>query len=142
MAKFGAASLAALVGLHPDIIKVLNKAVERYDIGVLNGVRTQAQEASYVAAGLSKTMHSMHLPQADGLGHAADVAPFPQNWNQPESVKLSQFEIDQIFLGGYLLGLGDAMGVRLRYGGDWDGDGRNVATGFRDLDHIELPNES
>lgn len=139
MASFGKASEAALQGIHPDIIRVLRKAIERYDFGVLNGLRTEAQEAADVAAGLSQTMHSMHLQQADGYGHAADIAPYPENWNDPSHVKLSQFEVDQIFLGAFVLGVAHALGIELRYGGNWSGSGRSIAAGFKDLDHVELP---
>lgn len=45
------------------------------DFTVVEGVRTLAQRREYVTKGASQTMNSYHFPQADGLGHAVDLAP-------------------------------------------------------------------
>jgi len=70
-------SLTRLVGVHPDLVAVVKLAIQRTaaDFTVVEGVRTIAQQREYVVRGSSKTMNSYHLPQADGLGHAVDLAP-------------------------------------------------------------------
>jgi peptidoglycan L-alanyl-D-glutamate endopeptidase CwlK len=59
-------------GLHPDLYRVV-LAMGEYcptPFMVMEGVRSVAQQADYVAAGSSKTMNSRHL-----TGHAVDLAP-------------------------------------------------------------------
>ena len=62
-----------LVGVHPDLVKVVRLAIEltEVDFGVTEGVRTVEKQREYVAKGASKTMNSRHL-----TGHAVDLAAF------------------------------------------------------------------
>ena len=74
----GAKSRAELVGVHPDLIRVTERAIEitAQDFGVHDGLRTDAEQREYVRRGVSKTMASKHMKQADGFGHAVDLVPF------------------------------------------------------------------
>lgn len=76
--KLGSASLKKLEGVHPDLVKVVKRAIEitTQDFSVTDGVRTLARQKELVAKGASKTMNSMHLKQKDGLGHAVDLVPY------------------------------------------------------------------
>lgn len=73
----GKRSLARLVGVHPSLVKVVERAIEltEQDFTVLEGVRSLARQKMLVAKGASKTMRSLHLKQSDGFGHAVDIAP-------------------------------------------------------------------
>ena len=61
-----------LSGLHPDLIKVVRRALQvaTRDFTVLEGLRTEARQRQLVADGASQTMNSRHL-----TGHAVDIAP-------------------------------------------------------------------
>ena len=74
----GAKSKAKLVGVHPDLVKIVNRAIQltTQDFTVHDGVRTLAQQKQLVARGASKTLKSRHLPQADGYGYAVDLVPY------------------------------------------------------------------
>ena len=66
-------SKARLSGVHPDLIRVVMRAIEitKIDFGVTEGLRTEKRQHELVAAGASKTMNSRHI-----TGHAVDLAAF------------------------------------------------------------------
>ena len=68
----GAASQAKLVGVHPDLAKVVRRAIQitKQDFTVTEGLRTKARQKYLVQTGKSKTMNSRHI-----TGHAVDLAP-------------------------------------------------------------------
>lgn len=70
--KLGATSLARLKGVHPDLVKVVKRAIELtpMDFTVLEGLRSKERQQQLVAKGASKTMNSYHI-----TGHAVDIAP-------------------------------------------------------------------
>lgn len=76
--KLGRKSLAELKGVEPRLVKVVKKAIlyTRQDFSVHSGVRTLDEQRELVRKGASTTMNSMHLPQADGFGHAVDLVPY------------------------------------------------------------------
>ena len=60
---------------------------------------------------------------------AVDVAPYPIAWDDRER---------QTLFAGYVLATAKALGVELRWGGDWDGDTEVRDNQFDDLVHFEL----
>jgi len=133
--KYSSKSAAKLATCHPDIQKLLNKAIKYYDITILEGVRSLERQEELVRTGMSKTMNSKHLKQDDGYSHAVDCALWPIDWDDRERF---------VFLQGYLKGLADAMYEageithKLRLGVDWDGDGNIKEHSFFDGPHIEI----
>ncbi|WLW63693.1 M15 family metallopeptidase [Achromobacter sp. PD1] len=122
-------SLTRLVGVHPDLVAVVKLAIQRtaVDFSVVEGVRTVAQQREYVARGASQTMASYHLPQADGLGHAVDLAPLVGGaipWNDWAKFK---------DLADVMKGCAAELGVPVEWGGDWKT--------FKDGPHFQIPRE-
>lgn len=76
--SLGAKSRAELRGVHPDLVRVVERAIQitKQDFSVHDGLRTEAEQREYVRTGASQTMNSMHRTQADGFGHAVDLVPF------------------------------------------------------------------
>jgi peptidoglycan L-alanyl-D-glutamate endopeptidase CwlK len=70
--KLSEKSLRRLQGVHPDLVKVVKRAIEitPVDFVVIEGLRTKARQAYLLDAGKSRTMNSYHL-----TGHAVDIAP-------------------------------------------------------------------
>jgi peptidoglycan LD-endopeptidase CwlK len=68
-------SLQRLEGVHPDLVRVVRRALERsrYDFVVSEGVRAPERQQYLVAQGYSKTLRSKHLVQSDGYAHAVDL---------------------------------------------------------------------
>ena len=68
--KLSARSLNAMSGVHPDLQRVVKRAIEITDVDfvVLEGLRTNERQAQLVKAGASRTMDSRHI-----TGHAVDL---------------------------------------------------------------------
>lgn len=73
--QFSRQSVGNMKGLHPDMVRVLHRALEitPYDFGVLEGVRSIERQREYFRNGNSTTMNSQHLIQDTGFGHAVDL---------------------------------------------------------------------
>lgn len=125
--KFGERSLQRLATCHPDIRRVMLRAIASspIDFTVLEGVRSEEQQRRNVRSGASKTMKSRHLPhRGDGLSRAVDIAPLVDgkvSFAWPLYDRLSPI-VKQAALD---------EGVKLEWGGDWKS--------FRDGPHWQLP---
>ena len=113
--SLGQRSLAQLVGVHPLLVNVVHRAIAitTQDFTVQEGLRSIATQKLYVQKGVSKTMASKHLKQADGLGHAVDLVPWINGqprwewdpiWNIAQAVDQASTE----------------LGVKLTWGAVWD----------------------
>lgn len=71
------ASEKRLVGVHPDLIRVMRRAIADAAVPfrVIEGVRTLARQRQLMAQGASQTLRSRHIPAANGYAHAVDIAP-------------------------------------------------------------------
>tara|TARA_R110000765_G_scaffold237295_1_gene339981 strand:- start:408 stop:785 length:378 start_codon:yes stop_codon:yes gene_type:complete len=124
MPRFGKKSKERLKGVKPKLVNVLNELVKIMDVTIIEGLRTEARQKELVAQGKSKTKYSKHLQ-----GKAVDLAPYPINWKDRERFH---------YMGGMVRGIGKQMGVRIRWGGDWDSDGEIKDNSFDDLVHVEI----
>ena len=139
MYKFSNTSLKRMEKTHPDLRKVVLKAMsyQIIDFSVIEGVRTKDKQAAYVKAGVSKTMNSKHLLQADGYSHAVDLYPYPidmKRVNRGDSTEIARFGV----LAGIVAVAAKELGVSIRQGWDWDGDGEALDHSFLDWPHVEL----
>ena len=124
MPHFGKRSKQRLKGVNIVLVHILNKLVEIMDVTIIEGKRTQERQNELVAKGASKTKYSKHIE-----GRAVDVAPYPIDWEDR-----ARFH----YMGGMLRGIAHEMGVKIRWGGDWDSDGEIADNSFDDLVHVEL----
>lgn len=78
MYKLGVTSLSNLRQVHPKMVIIVNHAINltTQDFIVYDGARTLAEQREFVRRGVSKTLHSRHLIQKDGFGHAVDLVPW------------------------------------------------------------------
>jgi peptidoglycan LD-endopeptidase CwlK len=116
----GAASRAKLKGVHPDLVRVVERAIQLtpVDFRVTEGVRTVTRQRQLVAAGASQTMNSRHLS-----GKAVDVVALVAGkvrWDWPLYPKIAA-AFKQAAL---------EEGVPIVWGGDWKT--------LRDGPHFEL----
>ena len=76
--KLSTRSKNKLKGVHPDMVAVVERAIELTDVdfGVTYGVRSLAEQENLVASGRSQTMKSKHLIQDSGYSHAVDVVAY------------------------------------------------------------------
>lgn len=128
MPSFSRSSREKLLTCDHRIQKVMNEVIKHFDCKILVGHRTKEEQQEAYDGGFSKVQfpHSKHNSQPS---RAVDVAPYPVNWN----------DIDRFyFFAGYVMGIADLMGIRLRWGGDWDMDTQVNDQTFFDLAHFEL----
>tara|TARA_R110000751_G_scaffold250548_1_gene350078 strand:- start:109 stop:489 length:381 start_codon:yes stop_codon:yes gene_type:complete len=124
MPRFGKKSKQRLKGVNSKLVNVLNELVKIMDVTIIEGLRTEARQNELLAQGKSKTKYSKHLE-----GKAVDLAPYPIDWKDRERFH---------YMGGMVRGIGQQMGVTIRWGGDWDSDGEIKDNGFDDLVHVEI----
>ena len=110
-----------LSGVHPDLVKVVERAIEitEIDFAVLEGVRSKTRQEQLVKAGASQTMRSRHL-----TGHAVDLGAYVAGsvrWDWPLYHKLA-VAVKQAAA---------ELQVPIEWGGDW--------TTFKDGPHWQLP---
>lgn len=115
----GARSLERLKGVHPDLIRVVKRAITltTVDFRVTEGRRSVERQRELVKAGASKTMNSRHL-----TGHAVDVVALLDGqvrWDWPLYDRIAKA----------FKAAAKAEKVAITWGGDWK---------FRDGPHYEL----
>lgn len=116
-----ARSRLRLKGVHPDLVRVIERAAELAEtpFEVVEGLRSVERQKALVEAGASTTMNSRHL-----TGHAVDLAGTVEGkirWDWPLCRKLS----------GLIKDCAAELKVPIEWGGDW----RN----FKDGPHYQLP---
>lgn len=109
-----------MVGVHPDLIRVVRRALQltEIDFMVTEGLRTRARQAELMKSGATRTMNSRHL-----TGHAVDLAAMVGKdirWDWPLYAKLAKA----------MKQAAAEEGVALVWGGDWKT--------FKDGPHFEL----
>lgn len=132
--KLGTKSKNNLKGVHPDLVKVVEKAIglTTQDFTVIEGVRTTKRQQELYAQGRTAPGNivtnadgvkkkSNHQAKADGYGHAVDIVPYPVDWDS-----ISKF--DNIAVAMKLAAC--ELGVDIVWGGDWKN--------FKDYPHFEL----
>lgn len=113
--KFGKRSKRELKGVHPDMIRVVNRALALSDIDfmVTDGIRTITEQTEMVRCGASRTMNSKHLTQLEtGYGHAVDLVGLlngKARWEWPVV-----YEIAEVMRQA-----AEVEDVNVRWGGCW-----------------------
>jgi len=110
--RLGALSESNLVGVHPDVVAVVRKAIliSEIDFTVHDGLRTLAEQKKLVASGASRTLESYHL-----TGDAVDLVPFVNGklrWEMPLCNEVARA----------MLEASGKLGVRLVWGRVWDSE--------------------
>ena len=122
MRSYSQRSLTSLNGVHPDLRRVIDRALQDtpLDFAVIEGLRTRKRQEQLVASGASQTMNSRHL-----TGHAVDLLPIDPTTGRGE---FAWPLYDK--LGPAVKAAAKKEGVPIVWGGDW--------TSFKDGPHFEL----
>lgn len=125
MFKLGKRSIDRLNGVHPDLVRVVERAIELsvVDFTVLEGVRDPQRQKKLVEAGASQTMNSRHIPGTDGFAKAVDLGAWVDGevrWDWPLYHKIAAAVKEAA----------RQLGTPIVWGGDW--------RTFKDGPHFEL----
>ena len=120
MFKLGRRSVERLQGVHPDLVKVVERAIEMspVDFTVLEGLRSPERQQTLVASGASQTLNSRHI-----TGHAVDLGAWVDNqvdWSWPLYHQIANA----------MKAAANELGIPIVWGGDWKT--------FKDGPHFEL----
>lgn len=118
---FSEKSRRRLNGLHPDLMRVVHRALEitSIDFMVIEGLRTKERQKYLFDKGATRTLNSRHI-----TGHAVDLAPLKDgkpSWNWDDYYPLSEA----------MKTAAAELGIQVEWGGDW--------TSFKDGPHWQLP---
>ena len=122
----GTRSKSNLVGVHPDLVKVVVRALEitPRDFAVIEGRRSSERQKELFRDGKTKTLNSRHI-----TGHAVDLMPYEGKdaaWNKCEEIAAA------------MLAAAKELGIHVRWGGDWNENGNSKDEKFYDGPHFEL----
>ena len=123
--RLSSRSLRRLEGVHPDLVKVVKRAIQltELDFGITEGVRSAERQAKLRADGKSWVKVSKHQIKKDGYGHAIDFAVFigkSVSWEWEHYVTVSKA----------FKQASKELNVPITWGGDWER--------LRDGPHVEL----
>lgn len=128
MPEFSQRSLANLSEAHPALQAVFNEVIEHFDHSVIEGYRGRAaQDAAFHAGRTTLKYPKSKHNRKPAL--AIDACPCPVDWTDHRRFFL---------FAGFVLATAKSIGVKLRWGGDWDGDMTWRDQSFHDLPHFEL----
>lgn len=128
MPSFSQRSLDNIAELHPDLQRVCHEAIKDYDFVVICGYRNQADQEAAFRSGNSKARFGQS-PHNYRPSAAFDAAPYPIDWNATGKF----MEMARVINAA-----AKRLDVPLRWGGDWNRNGRTDDERFRDLPHFEL----
>jgi len=120
MYKLGARSKQRLKGVHDDLVRVVERAIEitTVDFTVLEGLRDPERQKTLMESGASQTLNSRHI-----TGHAVDLGAWVDNqvdWSWPLYHKIATAMKEAA----------QELDVAIVWGGDW--------RTFKDGPHFEL----
>mgnify|MGYP003661522805 CR=1 FL=1 len=112
--KFGSSSKSKLSTCEPDLIAVMELAIQNsmYDFGITEGVRPLARQKVLFNDGLSRTLNSRHLANNNGKSEACDIVIYV-NGSTTWDIKYYRRVAQDIFSAAI------ELGVQIEWGGLW-----------------------
>ncbi len=128
MPYFGKSSKKHLKTCDDRLQKLFNEVIKHVDCSILEGHRDKDRQNKLYEEGKTKVKYpnGRHNRQPSS---AVDVTPYPVDWEDRER---------QTLFAGFVIGVASQMGIKLRWGGDWDQDFQVVDNRFDDFPHFEL----
>jgi peptidoglycan LD-endopeptidase CwlK len=130
MPKFSKKSLDKLETCDERLKKIALKVVENFDCVVVYGNRSKEDQDKAFKEG--KTKLKFPLSKHNSLpSKAMDLAPFINGeivWDDRQCY----------YFAGYVIRVAEELGIKIRWGGDWNSNRTIKDQTFNDLVHFEL----
>jgi len=132
MPKFSLKSQDRLNTCHPLLQELFREVVKDDDCSIFEGHRNRRRQNEFFRQGKSRVKwpdgkHNVMPSMAVDAGPWLEKKGIP--WDKPK-----QF----YFFAGKVRAKARELGIQVRWGGDWDGDGDVTDQQFNDLPHWEL----
>lgn len=142
MNSFSSRSMAHYDKLHTDLRRVCDEIIKYRDCSIIDSYRGPVEQQAAFDKGLSRAKPGQSKHN-DLPSRAMHLIPFPiprpPDPKSPEFAQQVQAEWrEYAFFAGLVLGVAAMLGIRLRWGGDWNENGQTVDNHFNDLHHYEL----
>lgn len=128
MPNFSLMSKNNLVKCRPELQEIANLAIQRIDFKVLDSLRGRAAQELAFRRGHSKA-HFGQSAHNYKPAIAFDLFPAPYDWDNTESF---------IRLADVILDIAEQKSIPIRWGGDWNMDGKRTTRDSWDKPHYEL----
>lgn len=135
MPNFSKSSQQKLNTCHHKLVFLFETVVEKYDCTILEGARPDSKQNQLYKAGRSKKKggQSKHN-QSPSLAVDSSPYPIPKEWGEKDFKELAKF----YHFAGYVKGTAARLGIKIRWGGDWNSNNKFNDQKFDDLVHFEL----
>ena len=109
---------------------LFNEVIKGFDCIVIEGHRSVERQNKLYKKGFSK-LDGINKKSKHNYSPslAVDVVPYPIDWQDTNRM---------YYFGGYVKGVAERLGLKIRWGGDWDNDTKVNDHRFIDLPHFEL----
>lgn len=128
MPSFSPQSKQRLATCHLKLQRLFNEVIQHFDCIVVEGHRDKARQNRLLKEGKTQLAWPKSKHNAEPA-RAVDVIPCPVDWSDRERFT---------YFAGFVMGTAAAMGIPLRWGGNWSGDTILKNNNFDDLGHFEL----
>lgn len=128
MPQFSEASKLKLSSCAEPLQRLFNEVIKHADCRIEEGHRGELAQETAFRAGNSR----LRFPNSKHNKYpsmAVDATPYPWRWSR---------EKELIHFAGKVMGIAAAMGIRIRWGGDFDSDHDLHDQSFNDYPHFEL----
>jgi len=128
MPRYSNKSKERLASCDERLQDVFNEEIKYVDCSILEGHRSKERQNKLYDENRTKVKYPNGRHNSSP-SKAVDVTPYPVDWEDRER---------QTLFAGFVLGLARNMGIRLRWGGDWDMDFQVMDNRFDDFPHFEV----
>ena len=128
MPRFSTKSRSKLHTCDNRLVDLFNEVVKGFDCTIIEGHRGKKAQNEAFNKGNSKVKFP-NGKHNQSPSVAVDVAPYPIDWSDRDRFH---------YFSGYVLGIASQMGLKIRWGGDWDMDTKTKDNKFDDLVHFEI----
>lgn len=139
MPKFSKSSNDKLGTCREELQIVFRETVKIFDCTIIEGYRSPKRQIELFNAGRSKVKKGKHnkVPSS-----AIDVGPYVAGRGIPWPKIGSKTYVKDLalfyYFAGHVMDRAASMGIKLRWGGDWDRDNDLTDQTFDDLVHFEI----
>ena len=133
MPRYSTRSKSRLATCDKRLQKVFNEVIKHVDCSILEGHRSKERQNKLYDEKRTKVKYPNGRHNSNP-SKAVDVTPYPVDWEDRER---------QTLFAGFVIGIARSMGIKIRWGGNWDmyeeiGRWEVKDNRFDDFPHFEI----